>query len=62
MPTPFAIAKCGRVVVGRIALLPVVETAPTYAQTAGNVGNGFSLGGFDQGEGAPVQPGGAGRP
>jgi hypothetical protein len=59
MAAPFAVAQCGRIVLGCIALLPVVETASAYAQTAGNVGNGLALGGFDQSEGAPIQPCGA---
>ena len=62
MSTPFAIDQGGRIVVGGIALLPVVETAPAYPQTAGNVGNGLALGGFDQGEGTPIEPGGPRRP
>jgi hypothetical protein len=61
MPAPFAIDKGGRIVVGRIALPPVVETAPAYPQTAGNVSNGLALGGFDQSEGTSIEPGGARR-
>jgi len=59
MPAPFAIDQGGRIVLGRIALLPMIEAAPAYSQTAGNMGNGLALGGFDQGEGAPIQPGDA---
>jgi hypothetical protein len=59
--TAFVIAECGGIVASGIPLQPVVQTAPAYAQTASNLGNGLAPGDFHHRKSPAIQPGCASR-